>query len=28
VFYVLLEVWFQVDLYKGPVLDWLIALRG
>jgi putative tricarboxylic transport membrane protein len=28
VFYVLLEVWFQVDLYKGPVLDWLLALRG
>ncbi len=28
VFYVLLEVWFQVDLYKGPVADWLVeALR-
>ena len=28
VLYLLLELWFQVDLYKGPVLDWLIeALR-
>jgi hypothetical protein len=26
VFYVLLEVWFQVDLYKGPVLEWLARL--
>ena len=26
VFYLLLEVWFQVDLYKGPVLDRLIDL--
>jgi hypothetical protein len=26
VFYVLLEVWFQVDLYKGPVLEWLAEL--
>jgi hypothetical protein len=24
VFYVLLEAWFQVELYKGPVLDWLV----
>ena len=23
VFYVLLEAWFQVDLYKGPILEWM-----
>ena len=23
-FYLLLEAWFQVELYKGPVLDWLV----
>ena len=28
VFYVLLETWFQVELYKGPVIEWLVdALR-
>lgn len=28
VFYVLLEAWFQVELYKGPVIEWLAeALR-
>jgi hypothetical protein len=28
VFYVLLEAWFQVELYKGPVIEWLVdALR-
>jgi putative tricarboxylic transport membrane protein len=26
VFYLLLELWFQVDLYKGPVLDWLVDM--
>lgn len=26
VFYLLLERWFQVDLYKGPVLDRLIEM--
>jgi hypothetical protein len=25
-FYLLLEVWFQVDLYKGPVIDWLVEM--
>lgn len=24
VFYVLLEAWFQVDLYKGPIIEWLV----
>ena len=24
VLYLLLEMWFQVDLYKGPILDRLI----
>ena len=24
VFYVLLEAWFQVDLYKGPIIDWVV----
>ena len=24
VFYVLLEAWFQVELYKGPLIDWLV----
>ena len=29
VFYVLLETWFQVELYKGPVIEWLVdALRA
>jgi hypothetical protein len=27
VFYVLLEVWFQVDLYKGPVIEWLVEMQ-
>jgi hypothetical protein len=27
VFYVLLEVWFQVDLYKGPVIEWLVEMH-
>ena len=28
VFYVLLEAWFQVELYKGPIVEWLVeALR-
>ncbi len=25
-FYLLLEVWFQVDLYKGPLLEWALEL--
>jgi putative tricarboxylic transport membrane protein len=24
VFYVLLEVWFKVELYKGPLAEWLL----
>lgn len=24
VLYVLLEAWFQVDLYKGPIIEWLV----
>jgi hypothetical protein len=24
VFYVLLEAWFQVELYKGPIIEWVI----
>ena len=24
VFYVLLEAWFQVDLYKGPIIEWVV----
>ncbi len=29
VFYLLLEGWFQVELYKGPVIEWLLeALRA
>ena len=24
VFYVLLEAWFQVDLYKGPLIEWVV----
>lgn len=28
VFYVLLEVWFKVELYKGPLAEWLLALMG
>jgi hypothetical protein len=24
VFYVLLEVWFKVELYKGPLVEWLL----
>lgn len=28
-FWLLLEVWFQVDLYKGPVIEWLVeTVRG
>jgi len=27
VFYVLLEAWFQVDLYKGPIIEWLVEMR-
>jgi putative tricarboxylic transport membrane protein len=28
-FYLLLELWFQVDLYKGPLVEWAIEmLRG
>ncbi len=23
-FYLVLEAWFQVDLYKGPVIEWLV----
>jgi len=26
VLYLLLEAWFQVELYKGPVIDWLVEL--
>ena len=26
VFYLLLELWFQVDLYKGPIIDALVEL--
>lgn len=29
VFYVLLEAWFQVELYKGPIIEWVVdAARG
>jgi hypothetical protein len=29
VLYVLLEAWFQVDLYKGPIIEWVVdATRG
>ena len=28
VFYVLLEVWFKVELYKGPLAEWLFASLG
>jgi hypothetical protein len=24
VFYVLLEAWFQVELYKGPLIEWVV----
>lgn len=24
VFYVLLEAWFQVELYKGPIIEWVV----
>jgi hypothetical protein len=24
VFYVLLEAWFQVELYKGPIVEWVV----
>lgn len=27
-FWLLLEVWFQVDLYKGPVIEWLVETLG
>lgn len=27
VLYVLLELWFQVDLYKGPVIEWLVEMQ-
>ncbi len=26
-FYLLLELWFQVDLYKGPIIDWLVDMQ-
>jgi putative tricarboxylic transport membrane protein len=24
-FYLVLELWFKIDLYKGPLLDWLLG---